>query len=123
MCVRVTGARNPKQEGRAVSISDEGPNPFDQAERWETRLDGEQFLTKGNHLVTITEAKDGTSRNEFPQIELRFRNEYGIQAKKLVYKPEFLGRVASLYDCAGKQRPQIGEFDREDQCRIKQPAL
>lgn len=93
-------------------------NPFASAEAWETSTG--EYLGVGNHRVTIEEAEDASSAQGKPQIALLFRNSGGIKKDWCNYNSGFLARVVALFDAAGVERPQVGEFDPQDNCRLSE---
>jgi hypothetical protein len=82
------------------------------------------MLPKGNHVVTIIQADDGTAVSSGnPQIVLKFENPNGAIRAWETYHPEFLRKVVALFDAAGLARPETGEFDPNDRCRLSQVYL
>jgi hypothetical protein len=92
-------------------------NPFATSDTWDVSLD--EYLGNGNHVVTITEAVDETAKSTGnPKLVLKLVNPNGsIQAFE-GYHAGFLRKIVSIFDAAGIPRPQDGEFDPEDNCRL-----
>jgi hypothetical protein len=93
-----------------------GTNPFAGADAWETSTG--EYLGVGNHRVRIDQADDASSQQGKPQIALIFRNDEGMKSDWCNYSSEFLSKVVALFDAAGIERPQVGEFDPQDNCRL-----
>lgn len=96
-------------------------NPFEDADRWEVST--ENILTKGNYLCEIAEAEGDTSSGNYPQITLKLVAEQGYITDWLVYHEKLLGKVSSLYEAAGVQVPQEGEFNVADHCRLTEACI
>jgi len=80
------------------------------AEAWKVQ---DQLLPIGDHVVTIINPMSGDSSGGFPQVELRVENELGSLRDWLVITPNTIGKVVMVFDAAGVDRPQDGEFDPE----------
>jgi len=92
-------------------------NPFAEADPWTTST--EMWLGVGNHIVKITQADDETTESSGnPKLVLRFENANGAQRAWENYHERFLDKIVALYDSAGIERPQEGEYDPEDHCRL-----
>lgn len=90
-------------------------NPF--AEVTPAFASTEDWLPAGKHVVTITEAADGTSSGGHPQIELKFENPNGIQKRKQIVTMNGLGFVAALFESADLPTPNekdVKEVDGDD---------
>ena len=75
---------------------------FEGAEKWETNTDS--YLPVGNHVVEITSAEGGRSKNGHPQITLEVGNELGTKKDWLVYSEKNgVSKVATLFEIAGVQ--------------------
>lgn len=106
----------------AKTTTEVEPSPFESAERWDVSTD--TLLPVGNHVVTIIQAENGTTRTSGnPQIELKLENAQGSMRDWMVYNEKLLGKVSSLYEAAGVQLPQTGEFNPEDHCRLTQKCV
>jgi hypothetical protein len=82
---------------------------FGSAEAWEQST--ELPLSVGSHICTIKDPEMGTSSGDFPQIELTVYNNQGFLRDWVVITPNTTGKVAQLYDSAGVERPDKGEYD------------
>jgi hypothetical protein len=93
-------------------------NPFASAEAWETSTD--TMMGIGPHVATIIEQADSTAKSSGnPVLELKFENGAGETIRDwLPYNEGFLAKVVALYDSAGLERPDEGEFDPSDHCRL-----
>jgi hypothetical protein len=69
------------------------------------------MLPVGSHVVTITDPVMGQASTGNPQIELRVEGDLGSMRDWLVITPNTIGKVVSVFDAAGIERPQDGEFD------------
>lgn len=78
------------------------------AEAWKVQ---DSMLPVGDHVVTISDPMTGQSSGGYPQIELRVENELGSLRDWLVITPAAIGKVVQVFDAAGIERPQDGEFD------------
>lgn len=92
-------------------------NPFGSADAWEVSTDS--MLPVGNHVVRITEADDQTAKSSGnPQLHLKLENAGGSIQDWVPYSESFLGKVVSVFDACGIERPQDGEFDPNDHFRL-----
>lgn len=92
-------------------------NPFAQADAWDVSTD--TILPVGNHLVTVVEADDTTAKSSGnPQVHVKLQNDGGSIQDWIAYHSDFLGKVVSIFDAAGVDRPQDGEFDPADNMRL-----
>ena len=92
-------------------------NPFAQADAWDVSTD--TMLPVGNHVVTIIEADDQTAKSSGnPQLHLKMQNENGSIQDWVAYHGDFLGKIVSVFDAAGIERPGDGEFDPDDNYRL-----
>jgi hypothetical protein len=82
---------------------------YGSAEAWKVSTD--TMLPVGNHVVTIMDPIMGEAGTGNPQIELRVENEQGKMRDWLVITPNTIGKVVSVFDAAGVERPQPGEFN------------
>jgi hypothetical protein len=83
---------------------------------WETSTD--QLLPVGSFVVTITEADPGHTKGSMgrdpkPQIEIKVENDQGSRRDWIVITEKTVGKVAQLFDAAGVERPQEGEFNSQ----------
>ena len=99
-----------------------GSNPFASAEAWEVSAGG-PMLPVGDFVVTIVQADDATASTQNPQVEFRFQNDSGSIRAWETYHANFLSKIVSVYDAAGIARPDDGEFDPTDNCRLTQKKL
>src|SRR5215831_15241911 len=99
-------------------------NPFATADAWEVSTQQEwnpekPWLPIGNHVCTIVEANDDTAKSSGnPKLVLLMDNVQGKTIGYESYHSNFLGKIVALFDAAGIPRPQEGEFDPEDNCRL-----
>lgn len=91
-------------------------NPFEEADPWEVSTD--TLLPVGNHVVSITEAEDDTNSKGNPTLALKFENAAGSIKDWEHYSETFLRKIVALYQHAGLEIPQEGEFDPDDHCRL-----
>jgi len=85
---------------------------YGSADSWDIDSESSGLLPVGSHVCTITEVDNGTSSNNHPQIELQVEDANGRQRRDwVVITPRTVGKVAMLFDSAGAERPQQGEFD------------
>jgi hypothetical protein len=91
-------------------------NPFTGAKAWA----GDTMLQVGRHVAKIVQCDDATAKVDpyRPMLELRFENDDGYQRDRVPYDGELVGKLASLFDAAGIERPQDGEFDPNDKFRL-----
>lgn len=95
-------------------------NPFADVEAWDVTGGGGNYLPNGNHIVTIRIADDATARTSGnPQIYVEIEDDRGREKKHWVnYHANFLSQVVAVFDAAGIDRPQDGEFDPENNFRL-----
>jgi hypothetical protein len=111
--------------------TEQSHNPFEESDSWETPL--EAILPVGNHAVTIAKAsgydtvdRGGgllTASTGNPQLFLRFENEEGSIGQYETYHEGFLRKIVTVFDKAGVQRPQEGEFNPQDHCRLTDACI
>jgi hypothetical protein len=85
---------------------------FQNADAWSVSTD--TMLPVGNHLVTIQNPVMSETSTGKPQLELKVENELGAIRDWLVITPNSIGKIVMLYDAAGVERPQEGEFNPEN---------
>jgi hypothetical protein len=89
-------------------------NPFAQESAWD--VSELPILPAGDHVVEVASV-DGTgwSKNGYPQIEVKAKNDDGMVTDWIVVIPSTIGRVVQLTEALGLDRPkdnQVSE-DRE----------
>lgn len=80
---------------------------YGEAEAWQVST----VLPIGNHVITIDDALSDFNRNNNPEIQLWISNNAGNMRDWVAITEKSIGKVAALFDAAGVQRPQPGEFD------------
>ena len=92
---------------------------FEGAEKWETSTDS--YLPVGNHVVEITRAEGGRSRNGHPQITLEVGNALGTKKDWLVYSEKNgVSKVATLFEIAGVN---LLNTDQDDTGALKEAKV
>lgn len=99
-------------------------NPF-AVDAWEVGEEtATQYLTAGNHVVTVAQV-DGTTTSSggYPQIELRLENENGSIRDWLVITPATFGKIAQVIQALGADLPDEHTQVSQDDHRIEQSYL
>jgi len=79
-------------------------------EAWKVQ---DSLLPIGDHVVTIVNPMAGQSSGGYPQVELRVESEIGSLRDWIVITPSTIGKIVQVFDAAGVDRPQDGEYDTE----------
>lgn len=97
-------------------------NPFESADPWEVSLDKPLFPV-GNFLATITSVEDATAMSGNPQVIVRVENDSYSIRDWVAYHENFLSKIVAVFEAAGVARPQAGEFDPADHCRLSASCI
>lgn len=83
---------------------------YEQVDAWETPTD--TILPAGNFVVEITDTDtEAETSGHNPQLIVRHANSQGRTTNWIVITAKSMGKIAQVFDVAGVQRPQEGEFD------------
>ncbi len=83
---------------------------MDKTEAWSSNV----MLPVGWHTVTITEAEEGKSSNDNPQIELRLEGENGSIRDWLILTEKSMGKIkAAIVACGIEVKGGSWDFDAE----------